>query len=271
MPDQASIFSNTNPPEPQAQPGGSNTPNVQIDPAIANLLGEIKNERGEPKYKTLQDALIGLKNAQEYIPQLNQKLTQKDEELASLRAAADRIAEIERTVQALTQPNSNTSTQAPAITEETIANLVTKSLSKAQQEAVQKANLTEVVSVMQQKFGAEAETTFYTKAKELGMSVEEFNALAAKTPKAVLKLLGVDTSVPANTASPTTSAVNTGGFQPTPQSTIGKNQKSILLGATSEQIRQESEAARKMVEELHASGKTVHDLTDPKVFFKTFA
>ena len=271
MADQASIFGNTNTPDTQAQPGGSNTPNTSIDPQLATLLMEIKNERGEPKYKTLQDALIGLKNAQEYIPQLNQKLTQKDEELATLRANAEKITELERSIQALTQKSSEPSTSGPAITEEAIAELVTKTLTKTQQEAVARQNLSEVVSVMQQKFGTEAEKIYNAKAAELGMSVQEFNALAAKTPKAVLNLIGITSgSTVQTTTAPNTSSINTGGFTPKPNSLVGKNSKSALVGATTQELNAESANARQMVEELHAQGKTVHDLTDPKVYFKMF-
>ena len=270
MADQASIF-NTNQPDTQVQPGDSNTPNTSLDPALATMLTEIKNERGEPKYKTLQDALNALKHAQEYIPQLTQKLTEKDAEVNALKGNLTKMEELERSIQALTQKSSETPTSGPAITEEVIAELVTKTLTKTQQEAVARQNLSEVVNTMQQKFGTEAEKIYNAKAAELGMSVQEFNVLAAKTPKAVLNLIGVTSgSTVQTTTAPNTSSINTGGFTPKPNSLVGKNTKSALVGATTQELNAESANARQMVEELHNQGKTVHDLTDPKVYFKMF-
>lgn len=272
MSDPTSIFNSTTPPVTPDPNGGSNTPNAQIDPALTTMLMEIKNERGEPKYKTMQDAIIALKHSQDYIPQLNQKLNQANEELTTLKTAVGRMEELERTVQALTQRNEpGSTTPQQVVTEEQIAELVTKTLTRTQQETVAKANLKKVVDALSQKFGAEAEKVFYGKAGDLGMTAQEMNALAAKTPVAVLKLLGLEnTNTPANTGAPTTTTVNTSGFQPTSNSLIGKNPKSALIGATTQELRQESDNARRMVEELHAQGKTIHDLTDPKVYFKHF-
>lgn len=270
MADQPSIFG-TNTPVTPDQPGGGNTPNVQIDPAIANLLTEIKNERGEPKYKTLQDALVALKHSQEYIPQLTNTLKQKDEELNSLKGTVDKLSEIEKTVQLLTQKQNDAPTSAPVVNEETIAELVTRTLTKTQQEAVAKTNVTTVVEAMKAKFGAEADKVFYGKAEELGMSREDFNALAARTPKAVLKLVGLDMPASAQpSGAPNTNAVKTEGFTPRTDSKVGRNTTTVSIGATTQELHAERENAKAMVEELHAKGMSVHDLTDPKVYFKTF-
>lgn len=269
MADQASIFNGNNTPETQEQPGGG-TPNVQLDPAIATLLSEIKNERGEPKYKTVNDAIIALKHSQEFIPQLTTKLSEKEAELNSLRENASKLSEIEKTIQTLTQRNDPAATPANGLTEEKIAELVSKTLSQRAQEATAATNLSEVTSIMQQKFGTEAEKVFYEKAKELGMSPEEVNALAARNPKAVLKLIGVDAVTKPNTGSPASSSFNTNGFTPQADTSIGRNTKSIMLGATAQDYKEEAVKSQKMVEELEAQGLSINSLTDPKVYFKLF-
>lgn len=269
MSDTPSIFNNQSSETPNPQ-GGSNTPNVQIDPSIATILGEIKNERGEPKYKTLNDAITALKHSQEYIPTLNSKLQEQNAELERLRGEAGRVSEIEATVRALTQKQAEASTNAnPALSEETIANLVTRTLSQREQAAKAQENQQSVVASMQAKFGTEAEKVFYQKAQELGMTVEEFNALAAKTPKAVLNLIGVDVR-PATTGAPASSTVNASGFQPKQNTNIGRNNHSTLIGATSEELAQESQRAKDMIVELEAQGLSINDLTNPKFYFKHF-
>lgn len=250
-------------------PATGTTPN-SADP-YADLLGSIKNERGEPKYKTLQDAIVALKHSQDYIPQLTTKLSQQEAELAKARAEAEKIAELERTLSTLTQQNTQEKFTAPqGITEEKVAELVTQTLTRSKAEETQKSNTAKVVQAMQAKFGENAEKAFYGKAAELGMSVEQFNKLAATTPLAVLNLLGI-TAV-ANSAAPATtqSSFNTEAFQPQSTSFIGRNAKPMMVGATTQDMHDEAHNAREMVKELHSQGKSVYDLTDPKVYFKTF-
>lgn len=271
MPDQGSIFVENNSSVTPTPNAGTAPANVQVDPSVANLLGEIKNERGEQKYKTLEDALKALKHSQEYIPQLTNTLKQKDEELAALSGTVSKISEIEKALETLSQKAATPPTNGPSLTEDQIAELVTKTLTKTQQEAVYRANTQSVVESVKAKFGDKAQEVFYGKAQELGMSREDFNAIAAKTPKAVLKLLGIEDSTPNPVASPGSSVVNTAGIAPRSDSKIGRNTKGVIIGATTQDFKQELENVKAMVDELHSSGKTVHDLTDPKVFFKVFA
>lgn len=274
MSDQTSIFNSQDgssaTPNTPNNGQGSNLPGSQNADPVTTLLGSIKNEKGEQKYKSLEDALVALQHSQTYIPQLTAKLTEREQELANAKKEADKIAELERSLQALTQMNSGGSdTQSqPNLSEESIAAIVSKTLTRTQQESLQQQNLQTVITSMKTVYGDKAEEVFYGKAKDLGMTVQEFNALAAKTPKAVLDLIGVK-SAPAGSGLPQ-SSVNSGGFTPNQQSFIGRNKVPTLIGATSQDLMSEAKAARDMVAELHAQGKSVHDLTDPKVYMKMF-
>lgn len=275
MADQASIFNNQNtPPGDNQNNGGSNTPNGTPPDPLATLLSGIKNDRGEQKYKTVEDALNALKHSQDYIPQLSDKLRQQEQELAEAKAAAAKITELERTLQALTQNNTPPAQGTPppaGLSKEEIADLVSRTLTSQQQEAIAKQNISTVVSNLTKTFGDKAEEVFYGKAKELGMSIQEINSLAAKSPVAAFKLLGMEDGKPTPPSTPASSgAVNTGGFQPKQDSFVGKNAKPTLIGATTSDLYAESANARKMVDELHGQGLSVHDLTDPKVYFKHF-
>lgn len=273
MPDQdTSIF---NQGQPQATPANQNTnggvPPAQNNDDLSTLLGAIRNERGEQKYRTVQDALNALKHSQEYIPELSQKLTQQEQELKAAREAAAKVAELERVVQALTQekPQPDTPSQQ-GLTEDQVAELVTRTLSKRQQEELAKKNISSVAETVKQVFGEKAEEVFYSKAQEMGMSKEQFNTLAATTPKAVLKLLGIEDQQKVSSFSPTTTSVNSAGFEPNKQTYIGRNTKPTLVGATYDDLREENQNAKRMVEELHAQGKTVHDLTSYAEYVKYF-
>lgn len=274
MPDQdTSIF---NQGQSQATPANQNTnggvPPAQASDDLSTLLGAIRNERGEQKYRTVQDALNALKHSQEYIPELSSRLTQQEQQLKEAREAANKVAELERVVQALTQEKTQPETPSnPGLSEDQVAELVTRTLTKRQQEEIAKKNLSSVADTVKQAFGDKAEEMFYSKAQEMGMSKEQFNSLAASTPKAVLKLLGLeDKQQQAPSFVPSSSSVNSAGFEPNKQTFIGRNSKPTLVGATYADLREENNNAKRMVEELHAQGKSVHDLTSYAEYVKHF-
>lgn len=272
MTDQSSIFG-TNTQATPATPAGSNPASTTQTDQVGTFLSQIKNERGEPKYKTLEDALNALKHSQEYIPQLSQKLQEREQELETARQAAAKIAELENVVKSLTSPSSTTATQQPSVTAEQVAELVRSQLTAEQRAAAEKNNTAAVANAVAARFGDKAEQAFYSKATELGMSAVEFNSLAARNPKAVLSLLGItDTAVLPQQSKQSTqgTAINTASLQPQTETFVGRNKQPVLIGATTQQVREESLRSRTMVDELHAKGMTVHDLTDPKVYFKHF-
>lgn len=240
------------------------------DDSLEDLLKEIKNERGEAKYKTLKDALIGLKNAQEYIPKVKQEKTEAEKKIEQMEAELSRLKSLEDTVFELTQKKEQASTDGVGLTEEAVAQLVERTLTAKQQQEIQKKNQQLVVQTLQQKFGAEAEKVFYAKAQELGLSAEDVNSLAARTPKAVLTLMGVTETVDHNQTkvSPTHSDINSEGFKPNQDTTIRPSGRGVMLGATSQDILEEVSEASKMADELREKGLSAYDLTNPKLYNK---
>lgn len=247
------------------------TPPTQESP-YATLLGQIKNEKGEQKYKSLEDALVGLKNAQEFIPQLKDRTKEYEAELADLRTKAAKVDSIEAALLELTKRQEERSTNGVALNENDIQSLVEKTLTKKQQADVQRANQSSVVTTFQEKFGDKAEEVFYSKAKELGMTPEEVNALSAKSPKAALTMLGVGTGAYQQPkVSPTTSSIKTDGFQGGGNQTfVRRNENMVSIGATSDDVQKSKQFANNMVDELHKQGKHVADLSDPKEYKKYF-
>jgi hypothetical protein len=272
MSDQTSIFNgNTNTETPPNTSVNSNNTNANSENDFTTLLGSIKNEAGLPKYKDTAEALNGLKHAQEYIPQLKGELSNKDRELETLRNEVLRLKTVEETVLKLTERQENAGNTNPAVfDEQKLADMISRTLSQKETEASQKANLSSVVSALQQSFGADAEKTFYSKAAEMGMTVAQINALAATSPSAALTLLGVKGKVVPQEQKPQTSGVNTSGFQPQQETFVSRNTVSTSVGATSSELMNEHRNSKKMVEELHAQGVSVHDLSDPKKYFQYF-
>lgn len=277
MADQPSIFeenkTSQETPENTKTESTANTPAPASTSPLEDLLKEVRNENGDPKYKTVEDALVALKHAQEYIPKVKEEKTQAEQELEALRKEVERLQNLEETVLELTQKQEQTSTNGVALDEEGIAKLVEQTLTKKELEELHRKNQAEVVRVMSEKFGDEAEKVFYSKAQELGLSVEEMNALAARSAKSVLTLLGVTETVAHQQTpktSPTQGSVNTSAFQPNPQTYLGRETGSVLFGASTEDVKEAVKKASNLAEELAKNGLSTYDLTDPKVYNKYF-
>lgn len=269
MSDQNSLFNQNSPQATPAPVEPQNTPNA--DPVVT-MLQSIKNDKGEPKYKTVEDAIKALQHSQTYIPTLTDEKKRLEQELEEARLQAAKVAELESTVARLLNSSATPTSAAPVLDESKIEELVTRTISRTKAQEDAQKNTQAVVSAVAAKFGDKAEEVFYGKAAELGMTKAEINQLASIRPKAVLSLLGIqETVVPEQTRKQSTqTALNTAGVEPAKNSFIGRNTEPVIIGATTQQVRAESERAKKMVDELHAQGKTVHDLTDPKVYFKYF-
>jgi len=269
--DPTSIFEKN---QEQETPVETNTNGVAPAPAnddLTTMLGAIKNERGEQKYRSIQDALNALKHSQEYIPELSTKLAQQENELKVARETANKVAELERLVQNLSQEKpQNEQPSQQGLSEEQVAELVTRTLTKRQQEDLLNANISSVANKVKQAYGEKAEEVFYGKAQELGMTKEQFNTLAASTPKAVMKLLGIEDKAPVEQFKPSVGSVNTTGIQPRQDTYIGRNREKLEVGATNQELMREAASAKKMVEELAAKGMTIDDLTKPSNYYKFF-
>lgn len=250
----------------------SNQPKETNANPLANLLGEIRNEQGQPKYRTVEDALVALRHAQEFIPKIKNESHEKEAELAELRAKVQRMDELERTVQQITQSQAESQTRGVVPKPEDIEAIVSQTLSKRQAAEKHAANQKLVTQTLVNAFGAEnAEATFYTKAAELDYTKEQINALAAENPKALFKLMGISEQG-ANKQplfAPTRSSVNTEAFSPNQQSAIRRNDRKVELGESRDEIA-EYRTAGELVKELHSQGLTMADLSNPKIHKQYF-
>lgn len=235
-----------------------------------NLLSEIRNERGEPKYRSVEDGLKALQHSQDHIHNITSKNSQLEAEVAELRKRTADIDELKDTIKKLTLREAPADTQPSAITDEQLAEIVDKRLSAKHQETVVKSNKQSVVDAMTKKFGDKAGEVFYAKAKELEISPEEFEALSAKSPKVVLTMLGLNGDAAPKQAfkSHPQGTLNTEHFQGKRDSFINAETERVPLGGGSEHFDRILENSRNMVEELRANGMSVEDLTNPVNFMR---
>lgn len=205
---------------------GNPTPPASPD----DLLAAIKNEQGEPKYKTIEDALKALANSQAFIPKLLDEKRTVEEELKSLREKAGKIDSIEEVVRKLTenQPKPVETPPASGVSAETVAELVKKQLEEITTQTQAKQNFTEVQNALKQKFGEKTKEVVAAKATELGVTPDKLGELAATSPAMVLALF----NTPKSTVAPTPAGSHI--LPPVPKPTsVPRPAKSVLLGATS--------------------------------------
>lgn len=274
MSDQTDVF--TNPEE------GNKTPPQQSND-YSNLLANIKNEKGEQKYKNIEEALKALQNSQEYIPKLHQEIDSLKSQKSTLEEQYEKALSISEKIDLLLDERDNSGAPyleedkpnlPPKVEEPPQQNLNTDDLYRdfrqrmRNEEAslVQQRNLAEVNSVLSQMYGEKSYEYIANKSTEYGMTVEQMKNLAATNPKAALNLLGVSGKKEMNIGS----SYNSSNFKTTEDNEIRRNKMS-LTGATSADINQEFKNASKMVEQLQERGMSINDLTNPRNYYKIFS
>ncbi|MBL4654110.1 MAG: hypothetical protein JKY53_14795 [Flavobacteriales bacterium] len=206
-------------------------------------LSAIKNERGETKYNTVEEALQGAAHAQKKIAEdaatmqtLQQELITAREEAAKLKGALN-VADLIKPQ--TPEPNQVSSPAEQTGLSEEQASELFKKLSVQQSEDAKRAqNVLEVVNTLKDKFGNQASDLFYKKAEELNLSKDQMNKLASESPKAALQMFE---GVTVENLNPTQTSVNTTS-SPAPEIRNGplpKAEKSMLIGATSEDLKAE--------------------------------
>ena len=216
---------------------------------FAHQLMSIKNERGEPKYNSIETALDALKHSQEYIPQIKSEAERWKAEAERLQAELAQRATVEETISKFTTQRTpeapSTTTEAPkALDESAVEAMLQRALTAREQKQLAEQNLSAVSAQLTQKYGEKAKEVLASKAAELGMSMESVKQIASSSPSAVLAWF--NTSSPAPSGAPVRSTVS---LPDTPRDTELKSpSKSLLRGASS---KDQIEFLKKIREEVY--------------------
>lgn len=220
-----------------------------VQDGTADLLKTVLNERGEPKYTSVEEAFKGLSHAQQYIPQLKAELTTKEAEIQQLREELAKRSTLDEVVSRLTptQQQQPQVTPSGGIDEQSVEALIASKLSAFEQQKAQQTNRDYVNAQLVSVYGDKAYEVVAAKAAELGLTPEEIGSMAATKPKAVLSWFTSSSQKP--TQALTTSSVNTINLQQAPVQPVGRPEKSLLSGAT---MQEQIEYMRKIRAEVLA-------------------
>lgn len=224
-------FSSDTPTE--VTPNPEVTPQVPTDNLFSDQLANIKNERGEQKYDSVQKALEALQHSQEFIPQLQTKMAAQEEELNKLKEAVAKSEAVEDVVSRLTASQDDTATTVQGLDEEATTALIEKVVEGKAAQKIAEDNFSAVNTALVDKFGSPeaANKIVIEKAKELGTTPEKLGELASANPKMVLALFG--TSATKVTGAPPTETVNSDGLvNQAPKEGLQRPDKSLLSGAS---------------------------------------
>lgn len=230
--------------------------NTQSQNGLSHLLTAIKNEKGETKYGTVEDALKGAAHAQELI-------LKNHSELSNLRAEVQRLreenAEYKGAVSAMNsfnQPSQPAPQSQPAkengSDEVNLEELVSNVIKRREDGRTAEANIRSVAVALKEKFGDKAEESFYQKASELGLTRQAMNNLAAQSPTAVLAFFE---GKQATNINPTQTSVNTAAMPPTNavdlKAPLPRGEKSVLLGMSQAELIDEMRRHKERVDKMY--------------------
>lgn len=162
---------------------------------FADKLNTIVNEKGEPKYKSVEDALEALAHSQQFIETLKSEKQTQSEQLQTLQTELEKRKSVEEVANSLLNTNPTQKTEATTdepkgLDENKVAELVNNILSSKTQEQQQAENLNKVLSSLNEQYGDKARVVVAERAKELGMSLKQMEQLSKDNPAAAVVLMG---------------------------------------------------------------------------------
>ena len=171
-----SLFEST----PGNDPTGEVKAPSQAPVVVDQLLAGIKNEKGEQKYSSVEEAIKGLAHAQEFINTLKTEKAQ----LEGMVKSQEQLKEL------FNKPPVKevvTEQVAVGITPEQVVTI----LEQREQLKVAAANRDKVKAALQEALGAEYKTVLAAKTDQLGLTRELVDNMAKTAPDALLKLLDI--------------------------------------------------------------------------------
>jgi len=166
-----------------------------------DFLQKVIQEKGE-QWQDPQTLAKGYVSAQEYIKQLEQQTQEMREDLGKKDYAEKLLKELQGTQ----APNSGVSTEAstkntgdttqenttPTVSEPDLKSLIEETLTQREAANTARQNLEATDAKLTELYGTESAAVVEKRVKELGMSKERVQEIAAESPTAFFKLIGED-------------------------------------------------------------------------------
>ena len=172
---------------------------TESTPPQDSFVAKLVEAKGD-NWKDPEVLAKGKLEADTYIQQLEGQLSQMREDLSKQDYAKSLLDQLqnkaaEPTTANTAMPNNDTggTTEGntnPALSEEDLKSLVERTLTERDKESVVKQNLDLVNGELEKSYGTEANAKIQEKSKELGISLQRMQEIAAESPTAFFSLLG---------------------------------------------------------------------------------
>ena len=176
--------------------------------AFSDQLGMIKNDEGAQKYDTVAKALDALAHSQAFIPQLKAEAEGKEAEIVELKKQLASRATVEDVVSRLTpdpEPEVGIPPQTVGLGKEDVLKMLETFTTDRATASQAQANEAQVSNMLRSKYGDKTSEVLSNKAQEMGMSVQDLQALAQKSPivvQSMFQLSGESTTFTQSDYSP---------------------------------------------------------------------
>lgn len=183
---------------------------------IEELVGEGK------KFKSVEDLAKGKAESDEYIKMIIKQKDTLSNDYLKLKADYDARASLEEMLdkRQSQEPNANTpnaNNNQPQQTDSLdIDKLIESRMSAREKQRLAEENVKKAKDILREKLGNRYADTLRTKMEELDLTEDEMYSLAARSPKAFVRTLGLEDPKPQQPAfqSPPSSQYNSSTFKP---------------------------------------------------------
>ncbi len=178
-----------------------NTEEVFVDPSkdyLKELVGDGK------KFKTVEELARGKYEADLYVETLKRRQDQIREDYLKLDTDYKARAKLEELIDQLSNRQNQSSNDdtivndkipQPSFKPEDIESLVSNQILKNETTKKQSDNFNLVRDKMKERYGSNYQNVIKEQIQDLGITVDELNDMARKSPKVILKTLGLDEEV----------------------------------------------------------------------------
>ena len=190
------VFSESGQTNDTTQPEIQATESTQPQDSFVQKLVEAKGDN----WKDPEVLAKGKIEADGYIQKLEEQLTNMREDLSKQDYAKDLLEQLQTKAAdpinaKNAMPNNDTGGTSegntnPNLSEEDLKSLVERTLTERDKDYVVKQNLNLVNEEMEKSYGTDASAKIQNKAKELGLTIERMQEIAAESPNAFFNLIG---------------------------------------------------------------------------------
>ena len=190
------VFSESSQTTDTTQPEIQATESTQPQDSFVQKLVEAKGEN----WKNPEVLAKGKLEADGYIQELETQLNSMREDLSKQDYAKTLLDQLQNKAAESTTANTVTpknnigdtsdGNTNPNLSEEDLKSLVERTLTERDKDSVVKQNLNLVNEEMEKSYGTDASAKIHDKAKELGLTIERMQEIAAESPTAFFNLIG---------------------------------------------------------------------------------